>query len=147
MRAHSILPPDQRKALFDPPQTHEDAQARFALSRDDIALALSRRRSHNKFGFAVQLALVRDLGRPLRIGEEISAAALETIGEQLQIDPVVFGSYAAREETRREHAREIVAALKLRALAVRDYRPRQCRSQMGTVEEVVRRLNPCLTPV
>ena len=123
MRAHSILPPDQRKALFDPPQTHEDAQARFALSRDDIALALSRRRSHNKFGFAVQLALVRDLGRPLRIGEEISAAALETIGEQLQIDPVVFGSYAAREETRREHAREIVAALKLRALAVRDYRP------------------------
>ena len=122
MRRHSILPEERRRAIFGPPQTHEEAQTRFALSQADIDCALSRRHSRNKLGFALQLALVRDLGRPLRRGEAISAAAIEILGDQLRIDPAVFETYAAREETRREHAREIVAALNLRAPAIRDYR-------------------------
>ncbi len=33
------------------------------------------------------------------------------VAEQIGIDPVVFGIYAKREETRREHTREIIATL------------------------------------
>lgn len=40
----------------------------------------------------------------------------------LTIDPAVFPLYAQREETRREHAREIVSALGLRSVRVSDYR-------------------------
>jgi len=43
VRRHSILPEDWRRAIFDPPQTHEEAQIRFALSQADIDNALSRR--------------------------------------------------------------------------------------------------------
>lgn len=63
----------------------------------NIAFARHRRRSHNRLGFAVQLALIRDLGRPLRSGEAVPAAVLETVADQLGIDPVVFDLYGRRD--------------------------------------------------
>ena len=86
-------------------------QAQTALCRFSAPLLL---RPHNRLGFAVQLALVRDLGRPLRSGETIPAAVLDTVADQIGIDPVVFELYARRDETRREHLAEIVAQLDLR---------------------------------
>lgn len=44
------------------------------------------------------------------------------VADQLDIDPAVFALYAQREETRREHAREIIAALDLRPVRTGDYR-------------------------
>lgn len=44
------------------------------------------------------------------------------VADQLDIDLAVFALYARREETRREHAREIVAALDLRPARTKDYR-------------------------
>ena len=38
----------------------------------------------------VQLALVRDLGRPLQIGEVLPAAVVDTVAEQIGLDPVIF---------------------------------------------------------
>ncbi|ANK77105.1 hypothetical protein FA04_31015 (plasmid) [Ensifer adhaerens] len=49
-------------------------------------------------------------------------AIISVVADQLGIEPAVFGLYAQREETRREHAREIVAALGLRAVRASDYR-------------------------
>ncbi len=122
MRRRVILSSTERAALFDPPDSHHEAQRRYVLVPEDVALAKERRRSHNRLGFAVQLALVRDLGRPLQIGEVPPAAVVDTVAEQIAIDPVVFELYAKREETRREHAREIIAALSLRPVQVTDYR-------------------------
>jgi TnpA family transposase len=122
MRRRVILSPATRAALFDPPDSHDEAQRRYALAPEDVALAKQHRRSHNRLGFAVQLALVRDLGRPLHIGEVLPAAVIDTVAEQISIDPVVFGLYAKREETRREHTREIIATLSLRPVQVTDYR-------------------------
>jgi hypothetical protein len=99
--------------LFEPPEGYEDAQSRNALTSEDIVFAKERRRSHNRVGFAIQLALVRDLGRPLRASEVPPPAVVSVVADQLGIDPTMFGLYAQREETRREHAREIVAALGL----------------------------------
>jgi TnpA family transposase len=55
-----------RAALFDPPDSHDELQRRYILALEEIALAERHRRSHNRLGFAVQLAFVRDLGRPCK---------------------------------------------------------------------------------
>ena len=108
--------------LFEPPEAHEDALSRYALTLQDVAFAKRRRRSHNRLGFAVQLALVRDLGRPLRSGETVPGAVLDVVADQMSIDPAVFELYARRDETRREHVAEIVARLDLRPMQESNYR-------------------------
>ena len=118
----SFLDAQSRTILFEPPDIYEEALARYALSAEDLAFAKAHRRSHNRRGFAIQLALVRDLGRPLRPGEAPPQAVVSIVADQLGIDPAVFGLYAQREETRREHAREIVAALDLQPVRASDYR-------------------------
>lgn len=55
--------------LFTLPELYEEAIFRFALSCEDIAFARSHCQSHSRLGFAIQLALIRDLGRTLRAGE------------------------------------------------------------------------------
>ncbi len=118
----TFLAAPSRTALFEPPDAYEEALARYALSVEDVAFARTHRRSHNRLGFAIQLALVRDLGRPLRAGEVPPEAIVSVVADQLGIDAVVFTLYAQREETRREHAREIVAALDLQPVRRSDYR-------------------------
>ena len=118
----AFLDAQARALLFEPPASHEDALARYALTLEDVTFARRRRRSHNRLGFAVQLALVRDLGRPLRSGETIPGAVLDTVADQIGIDPVVFELHARRDETRREHLAEIMAQLNLRPMRERDYR-------------------------
>ena len=118
----AFLDAQSRTVLFDPPDVYEEALARYALSAEDIAFARAHRRSHNRLGFAIQLALVRDLGRPLRAGEVPPQAVVSVVADQLGIDAAVFALYAQREETRREHTREIVVALDLRPVRASDYR-------------------------
>ncbi|WP_416775724.1 Tn3 family transposase [Xenorhabdus budapestensis] len=118
----SFLDAKSHDTLFALPEIYEEALSRFALSGEDVAFARSHRRSHNRLGFAVQLALIRDLGRTLRAGEVPTGAVIAVVADQLDIDPAVFTLYAQREETRREHAREIVSALALRSVRVSDYR-------------------------
>ncbi|ADZ72794.1 Transposase Tn3 (plasmid) [Polymorphum gilvum SL003B-26A1] len=118
----AFLDAQTRAVLFDPPDIYEEVLARYALSAEDVAFATAHRRSHNRLGFAIQLALVRDLGRPLRVGEVPPEAVVSVVADQLDIDPAVFALYAQREETRREHTREIVAALDLQPVRTSDYR-------------------------
>ena len=120
--APSILSSAERAALFDPPHDHDEAVRRCPLALDDIALASRRRRARNRLGFAVQLALVRDLGRTLRAGERPPVAVIDVVADQLGTDPEAFDLYAARDETRREHAAEIAGALGLRTIGQPDYR-------------------------
>jgi TnpA family transposase len=117
-----LLAPHARALLFDPPADRDEALRRCALAPEDLALARRRRRSHNRLGFAVQLALVRDLGRPLRLDEAPPAAVVEAVADQLGIEPAVFAPYARRDGTRREHAGEIAALLDLRGMRQADYR-------------------------
>lgn len=105
----AILSPQTRALLFDLPADHDEAQRRYALAPEDLALARRHRRRHNRLGFAVQLALMHDLGRPLRVDEQLSTAVIEAVAEQLGVEPGEFDLYARRDETRREHAGEIAA--------------------------------------
>jgi TnpA family transposase len=118
----SILSPQLRAKLFTPPADHDEAQRRYALAPEDLTLCKRHRRQHNRLGFAVQLALVRDLGRPLRLAEHVPTSVVETVGEQIGITPAIFDLYARHDETRREHVGEIVACLGLRTIRQADYR-------------------------
>jgi TnpA family transposase len=118
----SILSPQARAAIFDPPTQLEEVQRRYVLTPDDLALVKQRRRSYNRLGFAVQLTLVHDLGRLLRPGERLPNALIEVVAEQLGTEPAVFELYAKRDETRREHAADIMALLGLRNSRQSDYR-------------------------
>jgi len=118
----SLLSPQKRAGLFDLPTDHDEVQRRYTLAPEDIAFARQHRRQHNRLGFAVQLALVHDLGRLLRVDEQLPVAIIDVVAEQLGVEPGVFDLYARRDETRREHASEIVLHLKLRTIRQADYR-------------------------
>lgn len=118
----TILSPQMRTRLFDPPADHDEAQRRYALAPEDLALARRHRRHHNRLGFGVQLALVHDLGRPLRPDEPLPGAVVDAVAEQLGVELGAFALYARRDETRREHAGEIIAYLGLRTISQADYR-------------------------
>ena len=122
MRRHTILTSSSRADLFEPPRELEAAQRRYVLDPDDVVWANAHRRAQNRLGFAVQLALVHDLGRAWLPNETLPDAVVEVVADQLGIEPLMFRLYAARQETRREHAREIVACLGLRTIGVMDYR-------------------------
>jgi TnpA family transposase len=117
-----LLAPPARVLLFDPPTERDEALRRCALAPEDLALVRRHRRAHNQLGFAVQLALMRDLGRPLRPDEALPGTVVEAVADQLGVEPAVFELYARRDGTRREHAGEIAALLELRAMRQVDYR-------------------------
>ncbi|HCY2090714.1 TPA: DUF4158 domain-containing protein [Escherichia coli] len=55
-----------------------------------MAFARAQRRSHNRLGFAIQLALVRALGRTLRTEKLPPKAVITIVAEQLGIDLAVL---------------------------------------------------------
>ena len=127
----SILSAAERATLFDPPTDHDEATRRYSLAPDELDLANAKRRDHNRLGFAVQLGLVRDLGRTLRSSEVPSTAVVDAVAEQLGIDPDAFELYGARDETRREHAREIARLRDLRTIGQDNYRAAIARGAMA----------------
>ena len=139
----AILTPQTRASLFDPPSEREDIHRRYVLTPEDIALVRRHRRAHNRLGFAVQLALVHDLGRPLRPDEMLSGALIDVVADQLGIEPAGFDLYARRDETRREHAAAIIVHLGLRTIRQSDYRTlimaaAQCAAGTEKGEPIVR---------
>lgn len=75
----------------------------YLLDGADLQLVRERRRDFNKLGFAVQLTVLRHLGRALRPGETPPEVMLAYLAEQLRVEPACYWRYAAREPTRREH--------------------------------------------
>ena len=75
----------------------------FELADDDLEYIHTRRRSHNRFGFALQLCALRFPGRLLAPGEVIPQEISRFLAAQLGLKPDDLMGYAAREETRHEH--------------------------------------------
>lgn len=115
MATPTILSPQSRAALFDPPDDPAIVQRLYVLGPADLAQAARRRRAFNRLGFAVQLSYLRYPGRPLELGEAPPRALLELLAAQVGCEPNAFGGYAGRETTLREHRAEIEAWLGLRA--------------------------------
>lgn len=67
-RIPTYLTPEQRHALTQIPADLSDREiARYyTFTQQDLDLIKQRRRLHNRLGFAVQLAVLRFPGRPLK---------------------------------------------------------------------------------
>ncbi|TCM26652.1 TnpA family transposase, partial [Novosphingobium sp. ST904] len=79
----------------------------YTLSDEDLGHIRQRRRAHNRFGFALQLCVLRYPGRVLAPGELIPAQVSDFIAAQLGLTSDDLLLYAAREETRHEHLADL----------------------------------------
>ena len=108
-RTPVYLTPEQRHLFTEIPADLSDREiARYyTFNQKDLDLIKQRRRLHNRLGFAVQLAVLRFPGRPLKDLTEIPSRVLAAIADQLQIPASAFARYGDRENTIYEHLDEI----------------------------------------
>lgn len=102
MPRRAVLTEAQRAALLALPEDELDLARYWTLSAGDLRVIVSRRRPHNRLGFAIQLCALRYPGRLLRPGELIPHAPLAFVADQLDLDPQVLADYAVRGPTRYE---------------------------------------------
>ena len=102
MPRRAVLSEEQRTALLALPQAEPELVRYWTLSPDDLRTIVSRRRPHNRLGFAVQLCALRYPGRLLRPGELIHDVPLAFVADQLDVDPHALADYASRGPTRYE---------------------------------------------
>jgi TnpA family transposase len=107
MPRRAALTDRQRDALLRLPIDQAELLKHYTLSDEDLGHIRQRRRPHNKFGFALQLCVLRYPGRALAPGEIIPMEVLEFIGAQLGLRGEELIDYAAREETRHEHLAQL----------------------------------------
>ena len=84
----------QREALFHLPVDQGDLLRHYTLSDEDLGHIRQRRRAHNRFGFALQLCVLRYPGRVLTPGELIPAQVSDFIAAQLGLsrdDLLLYG--------------------------------------------------------
>lgn len=112
----------QKDVLFCLPTSQADLLRHYTLSDEDLGYIRQRRRAHNRFGFALQLCVLRYPGRVLVPGELIPAEVVEFIGAQLGLHADDLVDYAAREETRHEHLSELRALYGFRTFSGRGAR-------------------------
>ena len=122
MSRRTLLSSEQRARLFGIPSEAADMAKHYVLSAEDLALVRAKRRPSNRLGFAVQLCVLRHPGRPLDPSELPSPAMLAFAASQVGVDPKMFGEYAHRAETRREHLLELQHRLRLRSFRFADWR-------------------------
>lgn len=102
MPRRAVLTERQRAALLALPDSEPDLIRHWTLGADDLRAIGTRRRPHNRLGFALQLCALRYPGRLLRPGEVIPHAPLAFVADQIGVDPQVLADYAVREPTRYE---------------------------------------------
>ncbi|SDQ28753.1 Tn3 family transposase [Pseudovibrio sp. Tun.PSC04-5.I4] len=103
MAHRTILTERQRATLFGLPTDEASLLRHYTLADDDLEYIQTRRRAHNRFGFALQLCALRFPGRLLTPGEVIPEEISQFLAAQLNLKPYDLMEYAAREETRHEH--------------------------------------------
>jgi TnpA family transposase len=122
MSRRTLLSAEQRSRLFSIPTDAGELAKHYVLSAEDLALVRAKRRPSNRLGFAVQLCALRHPGRPLDPAEAPPLGMLAFVANQLGVDPKLFGDYAQRAETRREHLLELQLLLGLRSFRLADWR-------------------------
>ncbi len=100
--------------------TPEALSRSFLLSHDDIAQIRTCHGSHNRLGFALQLALIRFLHIVLPNFVRVPEPIIHFISLQLDINPSALTTYASRPQTRDDHVAQIRTYLGLRSYAAAD---------------------------
>ena len=113
MPRRELLTPAQRLQLFAFPEDESELIRLASLSKEDMAFVRQHRGDHNRLGIAVLMTYVRYPGRVLGAEETPHAPIVGIIASQLHVVPAVWDLYAKRDETRREHLREVLNRLSL----------------------------------
>lgn len=122
MPRRAIIDRARLDAMLALPEGEAEVVRHYTLTAEELAHVTRRRRDHNRFGFALQLCALRYPGRVIRPGESVPARIVAHLCEQLDIDPVVVGDYAARAPTRYDHLDAIRAAFGIRGFSQPDFR-------------------------
>ena len=122
MSRRALLSSEQRTRLFGIPVDQADMARHYLLSPEDLVLVRAKRRAANRLGFAIQLCALRYPGRALEPLEAPPASMLSFVAKQIGVDPALFGDYARRGETRREHLIEVQKLLEVRSFGLADWR-------------------------
>ncbi|SHN08116.1 Transposase and inactivated derivatives, TnpA family [Chryseobacterium carnipullorum] len=104
MALRKILSEKEKENLIESPSLKEDIIRWYTLTESDIIIIEQNcRGTANKLGFAIQLCYLRFPGKVLKSNETPDFLLLQYVCEQLNINPSVWGKYAVRDVTRREH--------------------------------------------
>jgi hypothetical protein len=122
MPHRALLSSEQRIRLFAIPVDPAEMVRHYVLGTQDQALVRAKRRASNRLGFAIQLCVLRYPGRAVDPTESLPASMLSFVASQIGIDPLLYGDYARRAETRREHLLELQKLLRLRSFSLPDWR-------------------------
>jgi TnpA family transposase len=111
MPRRDLLTATQRSQLIAFPDEAGALIRLFALSGEDLAFVRQHRGDHNRLGVAVQMSYLRYPGRVLGPNEVPYAPLLELVARQVRASPTAWETYAARDQTRREHLAELLRRL------------------------------------
>lgn len=122
-KSPTYLTPEQRDALTQIPTDLSDREIarHYTLTQKDLELINQRRRHHNRLGFAVQLAVLRFPGRPLRDLAGVPPRVLAAIADQVQVPASAFSRYGDRDHTLYEHLDEIRQTYHFRECGWKEY--------------------------
>lgn len=116
-----------RYGQFAEEPSTQDLEEFFRLDTAALEVSGTKRRPHNRLGWAVQWGTVRMLGTFLTAPADVPTGVADFVAEQLGIeDPSCLKLYPERLPTQHEHAREIRTLLRVRdfddrELALREY--------------------------
>lgn len=111
-----------RRLWLPLPPTREDFRLHCTLSENDLAIIRRKRASHNRLGFAVQLCYLRFPGQAMTFEAQPPSELLTFVAQQVGVAPNAWAEYAARDETRREHALELQSVFGYRPFTITEYR-------------------------
>jgi hypothetical protein len=116
-----ILTPAELTALLAFPSERSELIRLYTFSEQDLSVINQRRGDANRLGFAMLMCSLRYPGRALTPGELPPNVLLTMVARQLGLDPNVWGQYAEREETRREHLSELRIFLGLTPFGLKQF--------------------------
>ena len=122
MPRKAVLSAAQQVALTALPTAEHDLRLHYTLSENDLSIIRSKRGPHNRLGFAIQLCYLRFPGQAMTLEAEPPAELLAHVAQQIQVAPDAWPEYAARDETRREHALELQSVFGYRPFTIAEYR-------------------------
>lgn len=122
MPRRTVLSAAERTALQAIPDDDGELIRRYTFFESDLALIRMRRGDANRFGFAVQLCLLRFPGMALSREQAVSDSLINWVARTLWMDSSVWHDYARRDETRREHYQTLLAYLQLKPFGLSSFR-------------------------
>jgi TnpA family transposase len=107
MPRRSLFNEGEINTLLLVPDSYEELARQYTFSDTDISIIKQHRGVANRLGFAVQLCYMRYPGVILPAEHDPDKQLIRFVAEQVNLEPVEWGKYAQRAETRREHLLEL----------------------------------------